>query len=238
MRNAHHYILILNLERFLAYFKGIAHRAAQRICQNCFHLCTNKETYQNHIKTCSEQAAAEITIPKESNTHYSSKTRKHAGFFQSFYTESYLVQTATTQPSPSTSYTVATEKHEPCGYAIAAIEHGKATPIYFELKRGDNCLIEFVKSLHLLARDIYNQKRAFYGPCRGPVLARENYTRYGICENEINDEAELVRDHCHYDGHFLGCAHQLVTHVAEHPNLRQWLVTISKRMMFIIYVLH
>ena len=28
-------------------------------------------------------------------------------------------------------------------------------------------------------------------------------------ENETNDEADLVLDHCYYDGHFLGWAHQL-----------------------------
>ena len=210
--NAHHYVLILNLERFVAYFKGIAHRAAQRICRNCFHLCTNRETYQNHVKTCSEHAAAEIVMPKESNTSLQFRNWKARWFLPIvlyFDTESYLVPIATAQPSPSTSYTVAIGKHEPCGYAIAAIEHGKAIPVYFELKRGDNCMNEFVKSLHVLARDIYNRKRASYGPYRGPVSAREINTRCWICENEINDEAELVLDHCHYDGHFLGWGHQL-----------------------------
>ena len=210
--NAHHYVLILNLERFVAYFKGIAHRAAQRLCRNCFHLCTNRETYQNHVKTCSEHAAAEIVSPKESNTSLQFGNWKARWFLPIvlyFDTESYLVPIATTQLSPSTSYTVAIEKHEPCGYAIAAIEHGKATHVYFELKRGDNCMNEFVKSLHVFSRNIYNRKRAFYGPYRGPVPARENNTRCWICENEINDEAELVLDHCPYDGHFLGWAHQL-----------------------------
>ena len=147
--NAHHYVLILNLERFVAYFKGIAHRAAQRICRNCFHLCTNRETYQNHVKTCSEHAAAEIVMPKESNTSLQFRNWKARWFLPIvlyFDTESYLVPIATAQPSPSTSYTVAIEKHEPCGYAIAAIEHGKATPVYFELKRGDNCMNEFART--------------------------------------------------------------------------------------------
>ena len=84
--NAHHYVLILNLERFVAYFKGIAHRAAQRICRNFFDLCTNRETYQNHVKTCSEPAAAEIVMPKKATIAYSSETGNHAGFFLSFYT--------------------------------------------------------------------------------------------------------------------------------------------------------
>ena len=210
--NAHHYDLILNLDWFVAYFKGIAHRAAQRICRNCFHLCTNRETYQNTVKTCSEHAAAEIFMPKQSNTSLQFQNRKACWFLPIvlyFDTESYLVPIATAQPSLSTSCTVAIEKHEPCGYAIAAIEHGKATPVYFEQKRGDNSLNEFVKSLHVLARDIYNRKRAFYRPYRGHVPAHENNTRCYICENDINDEAELVLDHCHYDGHFLGWAHQL-----------------------------
>ena len=151
-------------------------------------------------------------MPKESNTSLQFRNWKARWFLPIvlyFDPESYLVPIATAQPSPSTSYTVAIEKHEPCGYAIAAIEHGEATPVYFELKRGDNCMNEFVKSLHVLARDIYNRKRAFYGPYRGPVPARENNTRCWICENEINDEAELVLGHCHYEGHFLGWAHQL-----------------------------
>ena len=95
--NAHHYVLILNLERFVAYFKGIAHRAAQRICRNCFLLCTNRETYQNHVKTCSEHAAAEIVMPKESNTSLQFRNWKARWFlpivlyFDLSYLESYLV---------------------------------------------------------------------------------------------------------------------------------------------------
>ena len=98
--NAHHYVPILNLERFVAYFRGIAHNAAHSICRNCSHLCTNRENYQNHVKTCSEHTAAEIVIPKESNT----------------------------------SYTVAIQKLEPCGYAMAAVEDCNATPVYFNSK--------------------------------------------------------------------------------------------------------
>ena len=146
-------------------------------------------------------------MPKESNTTLQFRNWKARWFLPIllyFDTESYLVPIATAQPSPSTSYTVAIKKHEPRDYAIAALEHGKATPVYIELNRGDNCLNEFVKSFHILARDIYNQKRAFYGPYRGLVPAREKNARCWICENEINDESELVLDHCDYDGHFLG----------------------------------
>ena len=132
----------------------------QRYLSKLFSLCRNRETYQNHVKTCSKHAAAEIYMPKESNTSLQFRNWKARWFLPivlCFDTESCLVPIATAQPSSSTSYTVANEKHEPCGYAIAAIEHGKATPVYFELKKGDNCLNEFVKSLHLLARDIYNR---------------------------------------------------------------------------------
>ena len=227
--NAHHYVLILNLERFVAYFKDIAHRAAQRICRNCFHLCTNRETYQNHVKTCSEHAAAEIVMPKESNTSLQFQNWKARWFLPIvlyFDTESYLVPIAAAQLSPSTSYTVAIEKHEPCGCAIADIEHGKTTPVYFELKRGDNSI------------NIYQRKRAFCGPYRGPVPARENNTRCWICENEINDAAELVLDHCHYDCHFLGWAHQLGNTRRKTSNFTPMIGHKSKSMIFIIYVSH
>ena len=124
-------------------------------------ICVQTETL---IKTMLKHAAAEFVMPKESNTSLQFPNWKARWFHPIvlyFDTESYRVPIATAQPSPSTSYTVAIEKQEPYGYAIAAIEHGKATPVYFELKRGDNCLIEFVKSLHVLARDIYNRKRSF-----------------------------------------------------------------------------
>ena len=131
------------------------------------HLCTNRDTYQNQIKTNSEHAAADIFMPKESNTSQQFRSWKARCFLPIvlyFDTKCYFFPIATAQSSPSTSYAVAREKHEPCGYAIAAIEHSKATPVYFELKRDDNCLKELIKSLQVLARDIYNQKRAFYGP--------------------------------------------------------------------------
>ena len=153
-----------------------------------------------------------LLCQKKTTLPYSSETGKHAGFFLSFYTLTQnliLFQSLQHNPHPLLPTQLQLKKHEPCGYAIAAIEHGKASPVYFELKRGDNCVNEFVKSLHVLARDIYNRKRAFYGPYRGPVPARENNTRCWICESETNDEAELVLDHCHYDSHFLGWAYQL-----------------------------
>ena len=175
-------------------------------------ICVQTEKLIKTIIKSSEQAAAEIVMPKASNTSLrfrNWKARWLLPIVLCFDTESCLVSISTAQPSTSTSYTVANEKYEPCGYATAAIEHGKATPVYFEFKRGDNSLNEFVKSVHILARDIYNWKRALYEPYRRAVPARENNTRCWICENETNDEAELVLDHCHYDGHFLWWANQL-----------------------------
>ena len=236
--NAHHYVLILNLERFVAYFESIAHRAAQRICRNCFHLCTNGETCQNHAKTCSEHAAAESVMPKESNTSLQFRNWKALWFLPIvlyFGTKFYFVPITTAQPSPSTCYTIAIEKHEPCGYVIAAIEHGKATAVYFELKRGDKCLNEFVKSLRVLAYDIYNRRRAFYGLYRGPVPALENNTRCWVCENEINNEAELVLEQFH----FLGWAHQLCNTRRRTSNATPMIGHyIKKSMILIIYVSH
>ena len=113
---------------------------------------TNPDTYKN----AERQPVADYQMPMPINRipYFEDANDVRVNVFG--YTESYLVPIATAQPSPSTSYTVAIEKREPCGYAIAAIDHGKATPVYFELKRGDNCMNEFVKSLHVLARDIYN----------------------------------------------------------------------------------
>ena len=185
--NAHHCVFIVNLERFIAYFKGRSHREMQRICRNCFHLYTKRETYQKHVKPSIKHAASEIVIPKQTNTSLQFrnwKARWFLLFVLCFYTESYLVPIAKAEPSSSFSYTVAIEKHETCGYSIAGIKHGRATPVYFEHKRGDKRLNEYVKSLHILARDIYNRKWSFYGPNRVTVPACKCNTRCWICENE------------------------------------------------------
>ena len=108
-------------------------------------------------------------MPKASNTSLQFRNWKARWFLPIvlyFDTESYLVPTATAQHSPSTSYTVAIEKHKPSGYAKGDRKQGEATPVYFELKRSDNCLNEFVKCLHVQAHDNYNRKRAFCGPYR------------------------------------------------------------------------
>ena len=112
---------------------------------------------KKHIKTTLKHAAAEIVMPKESNISLQFRNWKARWFLPIvlyFDKQCYVVQIATAQPLPSTSYTVAIEKHEPCGYANAAIEHGKSAPVFFELKRGDNFLNESVKAMHVLSRDI------------------------------------------------------------------------------------
>ena len=83
-----------------------------------------------------------LLCQKQATIRCNSATGKHAGFFLLFYTlitESCFVPVATAQLSPSISQTVATEKHESFGYAIAAIEHDKAFPAHFVPIRV-NCL--------------------------------------------------------------------------------------------------
>ena len=79
-----------------------------------------------------------------------------------FDSETCFVPIAETRPPTGISYTVAIENQEHRGYIIAVLEHGKTTHMYFKLKRVDNCLAEAVKSLNVLARDIYNQKLTLY----------------------------------------------------------------------------
>ena len=84
--NAHHYVLILNLERFVAYFTGIVHRAAQRICRICFHCVQTEKFIKTMLKHAVNMQQQKLLCQKKATLPYSSETGMHAGFFLSFYT--------------------------------------------------------------------------------------------------------------------------------------------------------
>ena len=52
------------------------------------------------------------------------------------------------------------EKHVPCGYAFAIVEHGNDKVWWYRIKREPNCLEDFIQELEKMIEDIYNRKQS------------------------------------------------------------------------------
>ena len=72
--------------------------------------------------------------------------------------ESFLKPVTTCNNNPNTSSSRILEKHEPSGYSLCAIEHGSSKPYFFDLNSSEKCIPKFIEQLHILAKQIYQQK--------------------------------------------------------------------------------
>ena len=110
---------------------------------------------------------------------------------------------------PQKSVTKPLEAHKPCSYALLFVALQETKPFFFELKSGPNVMVDFVKSIEAIAKDIYDvkqQHKNFFGE---PTTPKEDTALCWICETELNKSAQhpTVLDHCHFTGKFLGWAH-------------------------------
>ena len=57
------------------------------------------------------------------------------------------------------AFTKVKEIHKPCGFALKVKDHHSSNPIFDRVESSPACMTNFVKLLHKLARDIYQQKK-------------------------------------------------------------------------------
>ena len=123
--------------------------------------------------------------------------------------ESFLRPVSSCKGPSDQAFTQVKEIHEPCGFALAAIDHHSSKPIFHHVDNSPACMTIFLKMLHELARDIYQQKRkyAFFKDNRRN-FEKSNATPCWICEKSFSEtdypENTIDLDHCHYSGNFLG----------------------------------
>ena len=48
----HHYVLIIDLLKFICEIKGCKYRPIARLCRHCFHISWSDETHDQHIQCC------------------------------------------------------------------------------------------------------------------------------------------------------------------------------------------
>ena len=69
------------------------------------------------------------------------------------------IETVTNSPDKSSSENV--QKHVPSGYCLVAIEQETGKQLMLKLNWSEDCMIVFVRTIEVLAYDIYNKNNSF-----------------------------------------------------------------------------
>ncbi len=171
-----------------------------QFCRNCFHVFSSNEALEKHLTSCLTFDAAIVQLPKEEQKFYKFHNFKALWFAPLvvyFDLESFLAP-MTNSRGQSTIF----ECHKPSGYALAIVDHFKASPVHFELEANVNCMQTFIERLHKIARELYYKKRRFPSYA-GEVAKTGSIMNCWICQQEM-PEQDCVLNHCHYSGKFLG----------------------------------
>ena len=103
--------------------------------------------------------------------------------------------------SPDKSSSESVQKHVPSGYCLVAIEQETGTQLMFKLNPSEDCMIEFVRTIEVLAYDIYNKKQQFRN-LTSSIRKQDNKKAVAcwVCEENFDEADVKVVDHCHYSG--------------------------------------
>ena len=208
----HHYVLITNIKALIHKYLGKHQRIDNHLCRNCFHISTSLDRYERHEEICHQNTQAIIKMPKAEQQNFEFKNvqaRWFAPIVGFFDLESIIEPVANTINTQQNSVTRALEEHKPCSYALLFVALNETKPFYFDLKCGPNVMVEFVKSLEQIARDIYDVKQQHKNFSGEPTITKDQASLRWICETELNTSSQdpTVLDHCHFTGKFLGWAH-------------------------------
>ena len=95
--------------------------------------------------------------------------------------------------------------------ALAVVDHHLNVSYFHHVDNSEDCMGNFVKKLHSLARDIHDSKKQFpfYNGNRRN-LDKNSATYCWISkepfDSELDPEESKDLDHCHFSGQFLGSA--------------------------------
>ena len=208
----HHYVLITNIRGLIHKYLGKHQRVDNHLCRNCFHISTSLDRHGRHEEICRQNTQAIIKMPKVEQQNFEFKNvqaRWFAPIVEFFDLESIIEPVAHNYNTQQNSVTRALEEHKSCSYALLFVALNETKPFYFDLKCGPNVMVEFVKSLEQIARDIYDVKQQHKNFSGEPTINKDEATMCWICETELNTSSKdpTVLDHCHFTGKFLGWAH-------------------------------
>ena len=134
--------------RLFCFIKIIKFRSTLHLCRNCLYLChKDVKQFKDHVEVCGNNTPAVIRMPKPDNNLYKF-TNWSATWFAPlvlyFDFESFLKPVASCAPSEERASSRPIEVHEPCGFALTAIEHGNPEPKFNHMDSSENCMQNFV----------------------------------------------------------------------------------------------
>ena len=208
-----HYSLIKNFSRLIR--SQITSRTDEplQICKRCFSHYTKPELLEKHIKYCSSNKTALVTMP-EPNTYLYFKNYDRqlpVPFVVYADFECFTKPMNSCSPNPKDSYNYNYQKHEPSGFCFYAegITGRSIKPIiYTKTSEDEDVAKVFVEKLTELTKGIYND---FYRRSKPLVMnpktqkAFDAAVKCHICSKELG--IDKVRDHCHFTGEYRGAAH-------------------------------
>ena len=220
-----HYTLIKNFHRLIKSQKTTSHNGEMFICKRCFSHYTKEELLEKHIKYCSKNKTALITMPKPNTFLYFKNYHKklpipfvvYAGF------ECFTKPMNSCSPNPKESYSYNYQKHEPSGFCfyVKGIIDKKIKPfIYTKTSENDDVAKVFVEKLVEVTKSIYNE---FYKRPKPLRLTNEDKKSFEkavnchICGGEL--KKDKVRDHCHFTGQYRGAAHNSCNLMCRKPKI-------------------
>ena len=204
----YHYVFITNILSLVNHIKQMRPRSDDKLCRNCFHICS-QESYINHHNNCVKFEAAAIEMPASNADKVEFKNfnaRAYAPVVIYFDLESLIIPIQSCDDNPSNSWTRTLEKHTPCGFCLVLIESGSLQPVHVSIDRSSTCMQKLAIHLQAIAREIYQRKQTHRIYKGRPDFSSDQNTDCWICEKPFLDELKVL-DHCHYTGKFLDYAH-------------------------------
>ena len=206
----HHYVLITNIKGLIHKYKQIQQRIDNHLFSNCFHISTSVDRHEKHEQICHQNTQAIIRMPKPEQQNFEFKNIQARWFapIVGFFDLESIIEPVNSN-IPQKSVTKPLEAHKPCSYALLFVALQETKPFFFKLKSGPDVMVDFVKSIEAIAKDIYDVKQQHKNFSGEPTTPKEDTALCWICETELNKNAQdpTVLDHCHFTGKFLGWAH-------------------------------
>ena len=208
-----HYSLIKNFSRLIR--SQITTRTDEpiQICKRCFSHFTKEELLDKHIKYCSNNSTALVTMPKPNTMLYFKNYYKKLPIPFVVYAdfECFTKPMNSCSPNPKDSYNYNYQKHEPSGFCfyVKGIVDKKIKPIIYTKTSEDEDISKvFVEKLVEVTKGIYNDFYQRPKPLRLTQKEQKSFEKAvncHICSRELRDDK--VRDHCHFTGQYRGAAH-------------------------------
>ena len=221
-----HYSLIKNFHRLIKSQLTKSKDGKIFICKRCFTHFTKEELLEKHIKYCSNNQTALITMPEPNKMLYFKNYHKQLPIPFVVYAdfECFTKPMNSCSPNPKESYNYNYQKHEPSGFCfyVKSIVPGiHIKPIIYTKNSEDEDIAKiFVEKIAEVTKSIYND---FYCRPKPLRLTSEEQKLFQqaktchICSFELKNDK--VRDHCHFTGKYRGAAHNKCNLMCKKPRV-------------------